>query len=124
VLREEARAGVLVHVCPDCRGLWLSPGELNALVQPQEGDLEYCSEDRPGEDRPTELRCPQCPDQELVQVRFAAYSGIALDLCRSCRGLWLEREALTAITREVRKLERMPDDWTHRLMLFLSKLPF
>lgn len=123
-LREEDVDGVRVHACADCNGVWLNQGELNALVHPAAGDLEYCSEDRPQTDRLTDHPCPLCPDTNMVQVNFIAYSGILMDHCRQCQGLWLDRGELDAITAEVHRLEQVPDSWTHRIMLFLAKLPF
>ena len=32
-LHETARSGVLVDVCPSCRGVWLDRGELDKLLE-------------------------------------------------------------------------------------------
>lgn len=32
-MREVSRRGVLIDVCPECRGVWLDRGELNKLLE-------------------------------------------------------------------------------------------
>ncbi|BDG61161.1 hypothetical protein caldi_22510 [Caldinitratiruptor microaerophilus] len=32
-MREVPRRGVLIDVCPECRGVWLDRGELNKLLE-------------------------------------------------------------------------------------------
>ena len=44
-MREVDRRGVLIDVCPECRGVWLDRGELNKLLE-QADALE-----EPGYDR-------------------------------------------------------------------------
>jgi Zn-finger nucleic acid-binding protein len=113
-----------VHECEKCSGIWLNKGELNALVHPAEGDLEYCSREYIAEDRISEYQCPACANPKLKKVNFIAYSGIVMDYCEKCQGLWLDRGELDAIIAEVDKLEHMPESWDHKIMVFLSKLPF
>jgi uncharacterized protein len=47
-MQEVNRNGVLIDVCPQCRGVWLDRGELEKLLSyMQEGERdEYRSEDR------------------------------------------------------------------------------
>jgi Zn-finger nucleic acid-binding protein len=32
-MREVAKSGVLIDVCPDCKGTWLDRGELDKILQ-------------------------------------------------------------------------------------------
>ena len=41
-MREVEREGVLIDVCPDCKGVWLDRGELDKLMQ---GEREYRADD-------------------------------------------------------------------------------
>lgn len=40
------------------------------------------------------MKCPTCPDQTLV---MADRSGIEIDYCPACRGVWLDRGELDKI---------------------------
>ena len=123
-LRERDVDGVHVHACEACGGVWLNKGELNALIHPVEGDVEYCSADNLKDDRITNRLCPFCPETRLSQVNFISYSEIVMDHCPICQGIWLDRGELDAITAEVHRLEAVPESWDHRVMVFLAKLPF
>jgi Zn-finger nucleic acid-binding protein len=123
-LNEKKIAETSVHECGCCSGIWLDKGELNTIAHPVEGDLEYCSKENIQEDRVSEYLCPVCKNTKMKKVNFVTYSEISMDYCEKCEGLWLDRGELDAIIAEVDKLEHMPESWEHRVMVFLSKLPF
>jgi len=118
--------GVAIHSCAKCKGTWLNKGELNRIAHPIEGDLEYCSEDNTDQDRTSGLKCPEpkCKGRQLVKVNFITYSDISLDYCPDCHGIWLDPGELEAIDTEIDKLRKIPESWEHKIMVFLSKLPF
>lgn len=35
-MKEVERLGVLIDVCPDCKGVWLDRGELNKLLEAEQ----------------------------------------------------------------------------------------
>ncbi len=123
-MRLENIGGVSVHFCEKCGGVWLNKGELNALVHPAEGDLEFCSIDHFAEDRYSDIACPLCPESKMVKVNFIHYSDIVMDYCPKCGGIWLDRGELDAISAEMKRLQKIPESWDHRVMVFISKLPF
>jgi len=123
-LEKRFHEGIFLHECPCCSGIWLNKGELNQLVHPVEGDLEYCSTEKIEEDRISEIFCPLCKNVKLKKVNFVTYSDIIMDYCDKCQGLWLDRGELDAIIAEVEKLSHLPESWEHKIMVFLSKLPF
>ena len=123
-MREEVIHGLKVHICDKCGGLWLDKGELNGVAHPIEGDLEYCSTDHFAEDRVSDVKCPVCKEEKMVKVNFIHYTDIILDYCKKCHGLWLNRGELDAINAEIDRLHKIPESWDHRIMVFLSKLPF
>ncbi|WP_274655117.1 zf-TFIIB domain-containing protein [Paenibacillus humicola] len=45
-MREVEREGVLIDVCPDCKGVWLDRGELDKLMQGEREYREYDDDDR------------------------------------------------------------------------------
>lgn len=115
--------GVQIHSCEKCKGIWLNKGELNIVVHPIEGDLEYCSTDNLKEDMISDYACPQC-EELMSKVNFISYSDIILDYCRKCKGIWLNKGELDAINAEIDQLKHEPESWDHKIMVFLSKLPF
>ncbi|HPN85363.1 MAG TPA: zf-TFIIB domain-containing protein [Victivallales bacterium] len=123
-LVENKVGDTIVHQCECCSGIWLDKGELNLIAHPVVGDLEYCSKENIEEDRISEYFCPACKDVKMKKVNFVTYSDISMDYCEKCEGLWLDRGELDAIIAEVEKLEHIPESWDHRIMAFLSKLPF
>lgn len=47
-MREVERRGVLIDVCPECKGIWLDKGELEKLLSASREEAEAVL---PGEDR-------------------------------------------------------------------------
>ncbi|HCE47020.1 MAG TPA: hypothetical protein DET40_26020 [Lentisphaeria bacterium] len=123
-LEPQVHDGVNVELCSKCNGVWLHKGELNKIAHPHEGDLEYCSVDHIEEDRISDFYCPSCHDIKLKKVNFISYSEIILEYCTKCEGIWLDRGELDAINAEIDKLQKVPEPWAHRIMVFLAKLPF
>ncbi len=124
-LERKSLNDVTVDVCPVCKGVWLGKGELDIITHPHEGSLEYCSTELIEEDRRTEYICPECDaDSRLSRVNFVEYSDILMETCRECHGIWLDRGELDAINAEVDKLNEIEETWQHKIMVFLSKLPF
>ncbi len=55
-LREIERAGVMVDICPSCKGIWLDRGEIDKIigVEGKGGNVVSSSQERgdgPGQDR-------------------------------------------------------------------------
>ena len=97
-----------VFACPECRGMYLAPGQLDALAEPHEGDLEYSTLDLDSFDHPdgsAATECPACDGGVMAKVEFNIHTGIILDFCRSCGGFWLDGGELDRINAEVRALE-------------------
>lgn len=78
--------------CPRCGGLFLDPGELNALATGMSGDIEYCSTElRGAEAECPERRCPKCDDVAMEKVNLLQFSSVIFDRCPSCSGFFLDR---------------------------------
>ncbi len=76
--------GVTTDFCGVCGGVWLDRGELAQLLGP-EG-----AEPGPPDGAAGALPCPSC-DGRLVELEHPPGSGLQIDLCPSCRGIWLDR---------------------------------
>src|SRR3569832_667448 len=54
-MREIEKDGVLIDVCPDCKGVWLDRGELDKLMQgikELRGDVDVYYSERPAQQQP------------------------------------------------------------------------
>ena len=65
-MQEVNRNGVLIDVCPQCRGVWLDRGELEKLLSYLQGDErdEYRSDDKRNEYRQDEYRRERYDDDD------------------------------------------------------------
>lgn len=123
-LKKHEIEGTVVEFCEGCNGIWLDKGELNKVTHPIDGDIEFCSHEYSGEKSVSELSCPKCIDKKLKKANFIEFSDIAIDYCDGCNGIWLDKGELDAINSEIDALKEIPESWDHRVMVFLSKLPF
>lgn len=52
--------------------------------------------------QPTEMLCPTC----AVPLTIAERSGVEIDFCPRCRGVWLDRGELDKILERAARLDR------------------
>jgi Zn-finger nucleic acid-binding protein len=123
-LITEEIEGVSVLLCPSCSGIFLHEGELKKITHPTAGDVEYSSLENIDKNRISELLCPVCETEKMVDVNFVSYSDIIMKYCRKCSGLWLDQGELKQINSEIDKLNNDEEPWEHSFRVFLSKLPF
>jgi len=123
-LTNEEFDGTTVFVCSKCSGLWMEKGHLNEAAHPIEGDLEFCTHEHSGEKELSGLDCPRCEKVEMLKAAFIEYSDIKIDFCPECDGLWLNKQSMKKINSEIDALVQIPESWDHKVMVFLSKLPF
>ena len=123
-LKKELVSETPDFVCDECAGIWLEKGELNKIAHPIDGDLEYCTHEYSGEKERSGHKCPRCSDVEMYKVSFIEFSDISIDFCSECDGLWLNKASLNRINQEIDELREVPESWDHKIMVFLSKLPF
>ena len=93
---EERRINpnVRVDVCPECSGLWFDHGELKELTG---GRFSERADPRTlGEADRTEYVCPDC-DRDLFQRDFMEKSGIQIDQCIHCAGIFLDAGELEQV---------------------------
>ncbi|HMS54668.1 MAG TPA: zf-TFIIB domain-containing protein [Fimbriimonadaceae bacterium] len=51
------------------------------------------------------MRCPRC---EVVELTMADRSGVEIDYCRACRGVWLDKDELDKIIDRVAQSGNAP----------------
>lgn len=113
-----------VDLCEKCGGIWLDKGELNKIAHPIEGDVEFCSTEQEEQKKLSGINCPLCDGLELHKAKFIEFTDITLGHCPECDGIWLNKGELDSINKEIDSLSTIPESWDHRIMTFLSKLPF
>ena len=112
-LYETEYLGVRVDECPSCLGRWFDRGELRRAKDHADEDLRWLDFDAFASDAvppsaDSEGRdCPRC----LVKMGVILYkgSGVCIDKCSKCLGIWLDHGEFEKI---VRYLEEVVDSET------------
>ena len=118
VLQAVEYDGVTVQFCPDCKGEWLAAGELQTIAEnheevftPEEIELvdgvnkEIFTATETDHD---ELKCPECAGVEMQHFNYGDTSGVLLDKCPRCGGIWTDKGQLE-------KVEELVDGWKSHL---------
>lgn len=108
--------GVNVHTCNKCGGEFVGPKEIQCIVKTREmvfGDHlhDLFNAHQPAFGAPAgevnrDLDCPACKGPMRL-ISYAGDSGIAVDRCDSCGGLWLDHE-------ELEKVQGIMEAWQDR----------
>lgn len=98
--------GVLLNHCGACGTLWLDRGELGKLIQLDREQLDQL-ERRTRPATPVVIPqvsvapfCPAC-NADMHHHEYALGSGVFLDTCASCQGVWMDSAALVSIQQFV-----------------------
>jgi Zn-finger nucleic acid-binding protein len=95
--------GVNIERCGRCNGHWLQHGELALLAAREEEVEPIVSISRDS------LR--MCPEDHtpLTEIEFPEESGLKVDICGECQGIWLDAyelsQALTLLGRQPDQVE-------------------
>src|SRR3972149_8792448 len=86
--------GVEIDYCPTCLGVWFEEEELRWAKDEKDRNLRWLDIDIWKDDEkfkisPNQRLCPSCR-MPLYQVGYGE-SGIFVDVCNLCRGIWLDR---------------------------------
>lgn len=102
--------GIQIETCADCKGEWLDDEELKHVVQARE--VRFDEEERraiaaatgitgvevAGVDR--DLVCPKCGSRTDA-INYGGDTGIIIDRCTMCHGVWLDGGELEHIQKLV-----------------------
>lgn len=110
-LASAERDRLKVEECPKCRGLWLTPQELNALEDERfglgdqnKGTLVFHAE-------PSTRSCPEC-GQPMQTFEYRDYD-LALEFCPAGHGFWLDAAEDQRVLALMRR-EELREKWSHR----------
>ncbi|RUS47460.1 zf-TFIIB domain-containing protein [Cohnella sp. AR92] len=57
------------------------------------------------------MNCPVCNDSRMREVEK---NGVLIDICPSCKGVWLDRGELDKLMSEVREVREEYNDWYYQ----------
>lgn len=97
--------GVEIEECSGCGGIWLDANELTGLIGGVESQAIDNVQHEDNDDGPVAVAlketdgiiCPKCDAQKLISFIYDGDTGIELDTCPSCGGLWLDKNELKQI---------------------------
>lgn len=105
-LRELYYDGIMIDVCPSCRGVWLDKSELPALIKRRDQQwsdqlidhvLSTLGQDGiPAEELAQQRHCPLC-HTHMDAVNYQGNSGVIIDTCPKGHGVWLDHNELGKI---------------------------
>ena len=131
LMQEVRLEGITVHFDAASGGYWLKHDELETLAQQHHTHMQDIETGDYGDTHQGRL-CPQDAVTELREIEFGAHSGIKVDICPSCRGLWLDGGELQKMLKYLESLEfgadipheKHNDDikLTDRVLMFLYQL--
>ena len=90
---RKLRRGIEVDICPKCGGIWLDTRELKKLIS--NPSLHTHLTRYVGLESKSKLLCPRCGG--LMNLEHA--EEVEVDVCLTCKGIWLDRGELEAIER-------------------------
>ncbi|MCB9743710.1 MAG: zf-TFIIB domain-containing protein [Alphaproteobacteria bacterium] len=82
----KGRRGVTLDHCGRCGGTWYDPGEFTRVFHLTQPLLP-----EEGEDPVRGRRCTACGQGQLIERSYPPGSGLRVDHCEACGGLWLDQ---------------------------------
>lgn len=120
LLRTIDYEGIAIETCGRCKGEWLDAEELKHIVKARE--VRFSSEERRAiaaatgitgvkvEDHDLDLPCPKCAGTTDA-LNYGGDTGIIIDRCVSCHGIWLDGGEMEKIQMLIEGWEDgLPDD--------------
>lgn len=110
-LKKTSVGSVTIDVCQGgCGGIWFDADELakvNTAVPTGKNPIATINrtvEADAGEDRV--LKCVKCRGTKLERKLFSLGSGVIMDCCPKCQGIWLDHGELDTIREETNPTPR------------------
>ena len=105
-LDRYALSRVKFEDCPTCHGMWLDKDELRKLKNKvNDGQLHWLNREVNDIEKTSMISssrvCPKCPSSKLRSVMFG-HSGVVIDWCPDCQGIWLDRSEYDSICEYLR----------------------
>ena len=115
--------GIHIETCPSCGGDWLDAGELGSIVEARKmrfNEQECLAAAQAAKITGVKLRnldrhltCPKCGGT-THPINYGDDTGMIIDKCAQCGGVWLERG-------ELEKIQELVEGWRDELPADLAK---
>jgi Zn-finger nucleic acid-binding protein len=120
--------GVEIQTCDSCGGEFVTEDQMGCIVRAREArfgkHLQLLLDDHkpkfgtPSSDSDRHLTCPAC-DSAMRPINYGTDTGVSVDRCENCHGMWLDHE-------ELEKIQILMENWSDRapgkLKLIASEL--
>lgn len=118
-LKEILYEGVTVDTCPSCEGEWLDKNDISTIIDARTVVFTNDEIDKvKGVREPVVVQimqplkpvlCPRCNIQ-MKQINYSYSTGIIVDRCPRCEGIWLGKDELEHIQIVMEGLaKKMPE---------------
>lgn len=95
---------VTLDVCDSCEGIWFDNDELSLIIKSTNEEISNSSISKslvagkniPSDGTASEISCPKC-ELPMQWYSYCCDSGIKLDKCHSCNGIWVDDGELKGI---------------------------
>lgn len=91
-------SNVTIDYCSGCRGIWFDRTELEQIASEAIKDLAV-----PGEAVNSPRLCPRC--ERILYAFNYPQTFVKIDMCKKCKGLWLDGRELKEIQTVRRSLQ-------------------
>lgn len=126
-LRNSELLGVKIDLCTKCGGSWFDRNELRQARNQADSDLAWMEFDLWKETdgfhvTKESVECPSC-GEKMASIGYAD-TGVQIDYCRECGGIWLDRGEFAGIIEALEKdIDDMTvSDWLHESIREMEEL--
>lgn len=130
-LRQVSYEGVIVDTCDGCGGEWLDKGEIVRINKAREVVFSDNDKAKVEGAKKVVLRevsktqktliCPHC-NVAMQTLNYAYDSGIMIDKCPKCEGIWLDKNELEAIQIVIEEWEKRDGEIRSRFSPVLTNI--
>ncbi len=125
-LKNHIKRGKLYHRCSQCVGFWFDKGELVQLKKEKNWfNIDYRHKDSIASISKGFAVCPR-DGVKLQAIEYEQNTGIKVDVCPECEGLWLDAGEVVAIHEAeetwIQKLKEKIDSELTAVELFIAKI--
>ena len=108
VLQDNILGGIVYQKCSKCGGFWFDKGELHQIRQEKDWfKIATNIENASSKITKGSLKCPRCSEL-LHTIEYSHETGIKVNVCPKCEGLWLD-------STEIQAIKRATETWGEKL---------
>jgi Zn-finger nucleic acid-binding protein len=129
-LKEILYEGVSIDTCEKCEGEWLDSGEIIAINKAREKTFSDGEKNKmtgaqkaakPVTRSQASLQCPHCK-VPMTSLNYSYSTGIIVDRCPSCNGLWLDKDELENIQIVIEEWDKKTPELNKKFQPILAKI--